>query len=328
MSADWAKRFREIVASADSTSLLEERAARLFLLAMRSSDLSDRFPEIDHSYQLALANPDERGKRRNYAMTIALITTYSPTLETSADPAVFSFDVNVFYRGYQLSAPSSIPKHFGALILRMGLAFVYSIPHWPDAALETLRDLLTLQTLITFAVVLGLGVLALFSGLGAVATAALTLYGLSAIWEDIKRLMPVLTEFWQGARDAQSDADLERAGAVLARLLVGGVITAIELVVTARAFRLARGLVARIKPPARLRQAHDRALREVETKRTARQRVAAAADTLLAGVQAEGARTLRKNLTEIHPGAVAAGAVAVVGVVGLAYALSDAKGEQ
>ena len=330
MSAEWARRFREILASADSTSELQMRAARLFFLAMHSTDLSDRFPEINHSYQLAISNPDERGKRRNFAMTIALINTFAPNLESLTEsPPIFTFDVSPFYRGYQLSSPASIAKHAGALVLRLCLAFVYSIPHWPDAAVETLRELLTLQTLITFAVVLGLWVLSLLSGLGAVATAALTLYGLSAIWEDVKRLMPALSEFWQGARDAQNEGDLERAGAVLARLLVGGVVTAIELIITARAFRLARGLVERIKPPARLRQAHDRALREVETKRNARQKAAAAAETVIAGGRAEGAHTLRKDLPDIHPGAVAAGVVAVAGTVGLVtWALrSPAKGD-
>jgi len=331
VSAEWAKRFREILASAESTAQIQERASRLFLLAMRSTEaeLLDRFPEINHSYQLALTNPDERAQRRNYAMTIALIITFSPNLESSNnDPSFFSFDVNPFYRGYQLSSPASIAKHGGALIIRLALAFLYSIPHWPDEAADKLKELVTLQTLITFSVVVGLWVLSLASGLGAVASAALTLYGLYAIWEDIKALMPLLTDFWRAARDAQNDADLGRAGAMLAPLLVGGVVTALEVLLTARAFRLARALVGRVRPPARLRQAHDRAMAELEAKRRSRPKAAAAAEAVLAGVQAEGARTLRKDLDSIHPGAVAAGAVAVVGTLGIAaWALSQSKGD-
>ena len=326
MAAEWASRFRAILASPDDAGQLRAQAARLFLLAMRSAKLADRFAEIQHWYDLGLQSQDERAQRRNYAMTIALITTYDPAIDSAGEPTILDLDINPFYRGYRLTAPETILKHFGALVLRLCLTLLYSIPLWDDVAVEKLKELISLQGLITFGVLIGLWVLSLITGLSVVVSALLTLYGLYTVWEDVKRVLPDLRAVWDGARDATSDAELERAGQLLAPLLIGGVITALEVLLTAKAFRFARAVVSRVKIPGRVRQAHERALGALEERRSARQRASAAAEVAVGGLRAAGAAQVRKDLAGLSPGVVAAGAVGVVGAVGLAVYLSS-KGE-
>lgn len=328
-------RYREILTSGTPTAELEQQASGLYLRAAQSSDgkLRDELDSLTHWLRLGQGGDEDKVRRRGFGMVIALITTLSPTLaDEPGGPAVpeLSLDQALYYRGFEASSPLSTGvRHLGAAALRLLVSLLRSIRYLDDAAWAEFQRLLSLESMKTLGLVFAAWVAVTVVGgpLAAVANAALMAWGLSGLWEQAKSLSGALSDWWQTAYRATRDEQLDQAGEAFARAFAGGLITALEVVVTHRAFRTVEAQIARKVPtPQRLRSEYERAVKEGESqRRTTRERLSQVTEAVASGARGEGMRQAAKSLPDAA--LYAGGAAAVLGLAALtAWGLSESKG--
>lgn len=330
MPSPLALRYRQILDGPQSAEALQEQALNGFLWAMRSNEarLSDELENLSHWFQRGQNSADAAGKRRNFAMVLAVLATVSPqTYERAQRESISpSLDLNqaLFYRGFDRASPlSSGLRTLGAVSLRLAVAMARSLAKLDDATWEAAQRLLTVDSIKALAIVLAGWVLATVVGgpLGMAVNALLVLYGIAGLWEQVKVIAGELRDFWQTAYDAKNDADLDTAAEHFARALGGGLVTVLEVWITHRAFRAVETTIARrVATPPRLRTEYERALREREARK--RSPVEQVVETVVSGARGEGAKKASEDLPTV--GAVGLGAVALVGTVALmGWALSE-----
>lgn len=330
MPSPLATRYRQILNGPQTAEALQAQAVNALLWSMRSSEtrLRDERENLAHWFSLGQRSPDAAGRRRNFAMVLAVLSTVSPATYERAQRETLpvSLDLNqaLFYRGFDPAAPLSTGlRTLGAVALRLAVAMARSLARLDEATWHAVQRLLTVDSIKALAVVLAGWVLATIVGgpLGMAVNAVLVLYGVVGLWEEVKRLSGELRDFWQTAYDAKNDADLDAAAGHFARALAGGLVTALEVWITHRAFRAVETTIARRVPtPERLRVEYERALREREARK--RSPVERVAETVASGARGEGLRRASDDL----PGAAAVGlgVVAAVGTVALmGWALAD-----
>lgn len=330
MPSPLATRYRQILNGPQTAEALQAQAVNALLWSMRSSEtrLRDERENLAHWFSLGQRSPDAAGRRRNFAMVLAVLSTVSPATYERAQRETLpvSLDLNqaLFYRGFDPAAPLSTGlRTLGAVALRLAVAMARSLSRLDEATWNAVQRLLTVDSIKALAVVLAGWVLATIVGgpLGMAVNAVLVLYGVVGLWEEVKRLSGELRDFWQTAYDAKNDADLDAAAGHFARALAGGLVTALEVWITHRAFRAVETTIARRVPtPERLRVEYERALREREARK--RSPVERVAETVASGARGEGLRRASDDL----PGAAAVGlgVVAAVGTVALmGWALAD-----
>ena len=333
MPSPLATRYRQILAGPQTADELRAQAVNALLWSMRSiglgeTRLRDERENLAHWFSLGQRSPDAAGQRRNFAMVLAVLATVSPQTFERAQRETLSpsLDLNqaLFYRGFDPASPLSTGlRTLGAVALRLSVAMARSLSRLDEATWQAAQRLFTVDSIKALAVVFAGWVLATVVGgpLGMAVNAILVVYGVVGLWEEVKRFGDALRDFWQTAYDAKNDADLDAAAGHFARALAGGLVTALEVWITHRAFRAVETTIARRVPtPERLRVEYERALRERETKkRTPVERIA---ETVASGARGEGMRRASDEL----PGAAAVGlgVVAAVGTVALmGWALSD-----
>lgn len=321
MASPWALRFREILATSQTGDALQAEAETLLLLAMRSTErrLVDEIPNLTHWFRRGKESADEAGRRRSYAMVIALVETISPQTYAKAQRGVeapgLDLDQALFYRSFDPRSPVSTGiRYLGAAALRLALAIVRSIPQLDDGAWEAFSRLLTLESVKALAIVFAGWIVATVVGgpLGAAVNALVLVYGIAGLWDQVKAIAGSLRDFWQTAYDAKNDADLDVAGGHFARALGGGFVTVLEVWITHRAFRAVETTIARrVQTPQRLKAEYERALKEREARK--RSPVEKVAEVVVSGARGEGMRKVSEDLPTFA--AVGLSAAAVVGTV-------------
>lgn len=332
MASPWAVRFREILATAKTGDALQAEAETLLLLAMRSTEprLVDEIPNLTHWFRRGKESADEAGRRRSYAMVIALIETISPRTFAKAKRGVevpgLDLNQSLFDRSFDPRSPFSTgARYLAAAALRLALAMVRSIPLLDDGIWEAVRRLLTLESIKALAVVLAGWIVATVVGgpLGVAVNAVLVVYGIAGLWEQVKLIAGSLRDFWQTAYDAKNERDLDAAAGHFARALGGGLVTVLEVWLTHRAFRAVETTIARRVPtPQRLKSEYERALKEREARK--RSTVEKVAEVVVSGARGEGMRKASEDLPTFA--VVGLSAAAVVGTVALmSWAAASSK---
>ena len=176
--------------------------------------------------------------------------------------------MELFYRGYDAGAPvTSGARHWVAAGARVAVSMVRSVPRLPDALFETVKKNFTMQRLWGLSLVLAGWVIATIVG-GPVAwgvNALLVVLGLTELWGEIGALGADLREWLLAAYRAETDAELDGAGAHFAVALGRGLWTGLEVVVTHRVFRAAEAQIhKRVPMPDALRVEYERAVRQRE----------------------------------------------------------------
>jgi hypothetical protein len=330
-----AKNYRAILNGPDSAAVLRKRAdgviARVVLSP--SAALADNMEQLLHWYQLGSQNSEERVQRRSFAWVVAIAKTVSPEIldqVVSDEMPLLNLDESLFYSGYSATDPKSIVRHLSAAALRLAFAVCKSFASMPDALWERAKRIFTVESIKTLAVIgalwVGATVLAATTGVGVPIAAfvnfALSAYGLWSLWGELQSIGADLKAFWSLGMDAKSDSDLDQAGQAFGRALAGGLITSLEVYLSARAFRAAEGFITRRLPtPARLKAEYERAVKE----RDGRSKVERALEDVASGARGQGMRELANRPDEVIAGALIA--VTVVGGVAVtAWALSS-KGD-
>ena len=136
---------------------------------------------------------------------------------------------------------------------RMAKSIAYSREHLAGAALETALSVFTTANLWALCILFAGWVIgAVVSGpIGIAANALLVAWGLYSSYEILMELFKNSKEWAVLCYEAKSDADLKVAGAVFAKLFVGGLADILQVVILHRTFRSLRAKInSKIPPPA------------------------------------------------------------------------------
>lgn len=171
-------------------------------------------------------------------------------------------------------------------------------------------------------------------------------YGLWDLWGRMKDLYGLLKVWFWGFWDANTEADLDKAGEHFAQALSKGGITILELVLTHRAFRYAQSkLVSRFPVPERLRSrfdeqrrrmadAEEQSVRESERRRAIRpedSKLVTRLQELRGVVTLHGGKELGRDLGDGGAGTalyVVLGLAATGGTVALVMAAAHAADQK
>lgn len=217
-------------------------------------------------------------------------------------------------------------QHLSAAAARLALSMVRSLPLLDEAVLDRLKALLTLPTLWSLCIVIGAWFIGTaVGGLFAVAiNGILILWGLSELWDQLGEILKDFGAWFSSAYDASNDSELAKASAHFAAALAAGGITAIELVVTHKAFKAAEVRIReKFKPPDWLGREYDGALRAAERKKsnTSAESVVRTAKAVASSSRGRGVRVAASNFPT--GAAVVGGVLVAVGVsAAAAYALT------
>lgn len=228
--------------------------------------------------------------------------------------------MDLFYRGYDPQEPvTSGAKHITAAVGRLALALVNSFEHLPDETWSQIKRLFHPDNLWGMCLVMGGWIVASIIGgpVGLAVNALLLAFGLREIWDRIETIGGALKDWFLLAYYATSDAELEAAGAALAKAEGTTLITLLEFIVTHRVFKLALPeMTKRFPVPEWLRRRYE----EVSRKREAKRRPGGApaepgklADAAVTFTQAQGADRIAP---EFPTGLAVAGAVGALATVG------------
>ena len=136
---------------------------------------------------------------------------------------------------------------------RMAKSIAYSREHLAGAALETAASIFTTANLWALCILFAGWVIGtVVSGpIGIAANALLVAWGLYSSYEILMELFKNSKEWAVLCYEAKSDADLKVAGAVFAKLFVGGLADILQVVILHRTFRSLRAKInSKIPPPA------------------------------------------------------------------------------
>lgn len=136
---------------------------------------------------------------------------------------------------------------------RMARSIAYSREHLTGAALETAASIFTTANLWALCILFAGWVIGtVVSGpIGIAANALLVAWGLYSSYEILTELFKNGKEWAVLCYEAKSDGDLKVAGAVFAKLFVGGLADILQVVILHRTFRALRSKINnRIPPPA------------------------------------------------------------------------------
>jgi hypothetical protein len=136
---------------------------------------------------------------------------------------------------------------------RMAKSIAYSREHLAGAALETALSVFTTANLWALCILFAGWVIGtVVSGpIGIAANALLVAWGLYSSYEILTELFKNGKEWSVLCYEAKSDADLKVAGAVFAKLFVGGLADILQVVILHRTFRSLRAKInSKIPPPA------------------------------------------------------------------------------
>ena len=136
---------------------------------------------------------------------------------------------------------------------RMAKSIAYSREHLAGAALETAASIFTTANLWALCILFAGWVIGtVVSGpIGIAANALLVAWGLYSSYEILTELFKNGKEWSVLCYEAKSDADLKVAGAVFAKLFVGGLADILQVVILHRTFRSLRAKInSKIPPPA------------------------------------------------------------------------------
>jgi hypothetical protein len=136
---------------------------------------------------------------------------------------------------------------------RMAKSIAYSREHLAGAALETALSIFTTANLWALCILFAGWVIGtVVSGpIGIGANALLVAWGLYSSYEILTELFKNGKEWAVLCYEAKSDADLKVAGAVFAKLFVGGLADILQVVILHRTFRSLRAKInSKIPPPA------------------------------------------------------------------------------
>ena len=136
---------------------------------------------------------------------------------------------------------------------RMAKSIAYSREHMAGAALETALSMFTTANLWALCILFAGWVIGtVVSGpIGIAANALLVAWGLYSSYEILMELFKNSKEWAVLCYEAKSDADLKVAGAVFAKLFVGGLADILQVVILHRTFRSLRAKInSKIPPPA------------------------------------------------------------------------------
>lgn len=168
------------------------------------------------------------------------------------------------------NSPVSVgAQHLAAASSRIALSLVWSIRYLKQEAYEHLRALLTVDSLWSLCIVLAGWLIATAVG-GPVAlaiNAILIGWGLSSLWDQLGEILKEIKTWVLGAYDARNDQELTAASQHCAAALTAGGLTALELIVTHKAFRFAEGKIReRFRPPDWLGREYEAQIRAREEK--------------------------------------------------------------
>ena len=136
---------------------------------------------------------------------------------------------------------------------RMARSIAYSREHLTGAALETAASIFTTANLWALCILFaGWVVGTVVSGpIGIAANALLVAWGLYSSYEILTELFKNGKEWAVLCYEAKSEGDLKIAGAVFAKLFVGGLADILQVVILHRTFRALRSKINnKIPPPA------------------------------------------------------------------------------
>ncbi len=136
---------------------------------------------------------------------------------------------------------------------RMAKSIAYSREHLAGAALETAASMFTTANLWALCILFAGWVIGtVVSGpIGIAANALLVAWGLYSSYEILTELFKNGKEWAVLCYEAKSEADLKVAGAVFAKLFVGGLADILQVVILHRTFRSLRSKInSKIPPPA------------------------------------------------------------------------------
>ncbi len=169
------------------------------------------------------------------------------------------------------SSPVSVgAQHLVAASSRIALSLVWSIRYLKQEAYEHLRALLTVDSLWSLCIVLAGWLIATAVG-GPVALAINALligWGLSSLWDQLGDVLKEIKSWILGAYNARNEQELTVASQHCAAALTAGGLTALELLVTHKAFRFAEGKIReRFRPPDWLGREYEAQVRAREQKK-------------------------------------------------------------
>ena len=136
---------------------------------------------------------------------------------------------------------------------RMARSIAYSREHLTGAALESAASIFTTANLWALCILFAGWVIGtVVSGpIGIACNALLVAWGLYSSYEILTELFKNGKEWAVLCYEAKSDADLKVAGAVFAKLFVGGLVDVLQVVILHRTFRSLRAKInSKIPPPA------------------------------------------------------------------------------
>lgn len=235
-----------------------------------------------------------------------------------------------FLRGYGPPTAKEAAGTLSAFAARLAYSMVWAIPNLPAASRDEFVKLLSVGSLWTLSIVFAGWLLATVIGgmIGVAVNVLLILYGVSGLWDEINRIAEHVKEWLRAAYDANTAEALEKAGEPFARALTAGLLTAIQLLVTHRAFKsIERVVKKRYPPPKDLQAEWDKALKRVGEKSRAAEKVLRTSEIVVTGARGKGMQETANVLPSEFPTAavvVAAG----VAVVGAAVALSLSAGNK
>ena len=134
---------------------------------------------------------------------------------------------------------------------RMARSITYSREHLTGAALETAASIFTTANLWALCILFAGWVIGtVVSGpIGIAANALLVAWGLYSSYEILTELFKNGKEWAVLCYEAKTDADLKVAGAVFAKLFVGGLADVLQVVILHRTFRTLRSKINNKLPP-------------------------------------------------------------------------------